>query len=264
MYDIYVLIAAQIVLESFPISSSGHVRLLELLGFNSGIIDQVQDQIFQHFLHGPTLVIIALFFWRRWTPLIIRLGRSWRIVVRLVFLVALADSITGLWYCFFAMHDVSQFPIGIGFCITALVLASLRCCAPSQPQKFAVKHALILGLVQGLALLPGISRMAITYVVARWLRFSERAALELSCAIQWPLIAAAFVRSAVQIMMVPHAEPLYSIVIAGPTLLVIAMSSVVAWFCLRLTQHCIMHNVLWCFAYYMVIPFTAWIVLTFC
>jgi undecaprenyl pyrophosphate phosphatase UppP len=55
------IIFFQILLESFPVSSSGHVELLVRLTPGSGI-----PEFFDHFLHGPTILILMILFRNDW------------------------------------------------------------------------------------------------------------------------------------------------------------------------------------------------------
>ena len=71
----YSMICTQIVTESLPISSSGHVALLAMIvGFSahngtllndahaSWLQQQLMMRSIDHFLHGPTCIIVLLFF----------------------------------------------------------------------------------------------------------------------------------------------------------------------------------------------------------
>ena len=121
-------------------------------------------------------------------------------------------------------------------------------------------HAVILGVVQGIALLPGISRMAITYATARWLRFSPRLAFELSCAIQWPLIAAAFCVSFLRLAQLPAHNELRLFIAQWQTICVIGAASLVALIGLCFVQRSMVRGTVWRFAYYMSIPLVVWVV----
>ncbi len=57
------------------------------------------------------------------------------------------------------------------------------------------RYALILGIVQGIALLPGVSRFAVVYASARWLGLPQPKAFEITWLVQWPLIFAACLQS---------------------------------------------------------------------
>src|ERR1700682_4515131 len=107
----YAIIMTQIITESLPISSSGHVILLcMLLGIApydfvlvpsenaSWRTQQLMARSVDHCLHGPTLIIVALFFYRRWTTLLTGWRKTLPIIYRLIFYVGIADFITGL--CF--------------------------------------------------------------------------------------------------------------------------------------------------------------------
>ena len=73
-------------------------------------------------------------------------------------------------------------------CITGLVLLSTRF-APAGNALPRPRSALLMGVAQALALLPGISRSGSTLAAARWQALSPAAAAELSFLMVLPLLA---------------------------------------------------------------------------
>ncbi|MCK4517723.1 hypothetical protein KAT92_03035, partial [Candidatus Babeliales bacterium] len=64
MEEILLLLFLQIVLESLPVSSSGHFVLLEkFFSLGAGV---GWTQALDHFAHGPSVLIILLVFRREW------------------------------------------------------------------------------------------------------------------------------------------------------------------------------------------------------
>lgn len=220
---LYLWITTQIVAESFPISSSSHVRVIEyLMQRASDVALRALPEHFDELLHIPTLLILALFFRHRWAPALFHIVRTWPIVVPIVLRTAIASSVTVAFYLLCAVtHWNSLLPVQIGLCITVALLFSL-CWVPRAPIKInPYVRALCLGLAQSIALLPGVSRMAITYVAGRWLGLSACHAFETSCAIHVPLIIASGVRGAWELINNPFASELLSpyfwLVIIGAT-----------------------------------------------
>src|SRR3990172_6146444 len=172
-------IATQIITESLPISSSSHIKLLEIF-FNW------QPDVpahFDDFLHGPSLIVIALFFFNRWYGLLLGGFQTISLLYATVVRVVIAATVTVAIYFFLHVVPLQQhFPLLIGLIITMLSLFSLWWCSRDNYESPTITKAVVLGFAQGVALLPGISRLGFTYVVAHWLQWSPRHALEFSFA----------------------------------------------------------------------------------
>lgn len=250
---------AQIVLESFPISSSGHMLLLDKLlaavHIAPSVNNAAQGNIFEsvdvleHFAHGATIGMVALFFFSRWAFLLRNVKRCWRIIAKIIALGFIADLCTSIFYVFFHFSSVQNyFPVGLGFFITGILLLSLRWCPTKATGTFNWRSATILGVVQGCALLPGISRLASTFVVARWLGIAPRKSFEISWLIVMPLLCAAFLNS-VRLMVMEHQA---SYLLSIPLLATMGIAMVVAYFCLCLVSRLAYSNRLWWFGVYMI------------
>lgn len=261
----YNFISVQIIAESLPISSSGHLALLALLlnrslcdvvvlssGQNSWLLQQLSVRTIDYFLHGPTCIIVALFFYNRWIIFLTQWHRTIHIAMTLLWYVVIADSITLAW--FLLLRSISfYFPLGFGFFITACALASLQWCKEQQ-QSLTSSKMIILGIVQSIALLPGISRFGSTYVAARWLGLAPRKALEISWLIQMPLMGASFLYSLIVFWQLGIPDQVLNI----GTALVMMGASIGGWYALRIAAYASNHNRMWWFACYLIIPFMLW------
>lgn len=259
MLCLYLFIILQIVAESFPISSSGHTTLFSYVASHFGcrLPEVVSTVWFNHLLHLPTVLIVMLFFEKQWTSLVCHPLRYKKIIIRLVGLVFIADAITVLFYGFFKCVGVHWFPLGVGFLITAFLLFSLRYCPQGTRTHSLLFIASILGLVQGIALLPGISRFAATYVGARWLSIDAQKSLYLSWLLQWPLIVVGSLHGLVGLYLYGLSPTLLQ-----PTLwLVILGASIAAWYGLCLVYHMVRTHQLYKWSLYMLIPFLMWLFL---
>lgn len=242
--------ATQIIIECLPISSSSHVRLVELLlaKFNYPLLDFPKHAA--DLLNIATLGVIAIFFFKRWSILLLHMYRNIYLVFEIGARTCISAFITTIIYFIFQIIDVSFFPMSIGLCITALILFSSYYCPTNNYQKPTITTSIILGIVQGIALLPGISRLASTVVVGRWLRLSPRHALETSFAIETPLMIAAFVRACIYLFKSSAQDLFFN----PATISVMLFCSVIAYGCLWITWYCVHYNYLWVFAYYLVVP----------
>lgn len=244
-------IAAQIITESFPVSSSSHIKFLEKIFSKMGgkyFLENVPKH-FEEFLHIPTLVIFALFFFSRWYPLVRHPMRSMPIFMPLILRTMLASCVTAVWYVVFLVVPMKHyFPVEIGLVITMSMLFLVRQ-APQSYKQYTWQRAFILGFVQGLALLPGISRLGSTYCAARWLQLSPRHALEASCAMYIPLLLAAGVRSSFYLFK----DAAFLQLLNVPMGLVMLLSSVVAYAGFWLVSTMSNRHHLWWFGYYLLL-----------
>ena len=252
-------------------SSSGHVAVWELFLQRFGcqtahyhylfseyfLFDLIHIGILEHFVHGATSIVIVLFFFKRWIFLIENLKRCWWIVFKIIGLTFLADCMTVPFFLARNAFGTSWFPLGFGFMITAVVLYSLRSVPHSSPASWNWRMALVLGAVQGVAFLPGVSRLAVTYAAGRWLRLPPHKALEISLLIQWPLITVAFLNS----LRILSVQSNSLMLLDGTLLLVMVSASVLAYCALAWFKTLVDAGKVWLFSLYMLVPIVAWMVL---
>ena len=189
----YLIWYLQILIESVPISSSGHVTLVQHWVYTH----LYQDTIFictelEHLMHMPTILVLTLFLVRNYNFTLMPA------LVPLSILLVFANIATVLVYLVYTRLKVkNKFPLWLGFLFTACILGSLvyQPCVLPLSAVFSYTHVLIIGFAQGIALLPGVSRLALTFVTACWLGYSCEQAFVFSCALQLPLIAAAVLRA---------------------------------------------------------------------
>jgi undecaprenyl-diphosphatase len=261
MLYFYGLIALQIVTESFPVSSSGHLALWQRLWsilfsastWDSSLYYDLQQQgmyeLFVHLLHGPTLIAVGIVFFDR-IKWYLRILYSTPCVMKDVLLfIGIADGITLFFYVLFKWVVVVHIPLVIGFCITALLLSSLYWCIYTVYRFSFITNAVVLGVVQGLSLLPGISRLGSTFVVACWLGFMPLQALELSWALQIPLICAAFLKSCVMMGM-QHCSSIFWLPHVG---WIIVGATICATLGLRLFKGMVENNYAWILSIYVML-----------
>lgn len=205
--DLYYMCAVTvpIALEGLPISSSGHVLLCAaIISRFYGSLPGLPTDL-DHIVHLPIALIVALFFAPRWLYLLTHINRLWYYLFKIIYLGFITVGTTGCVYVALKYSGVEWFPLWLGYSITTALLFSLRYCAQQHEQDLVLTKsmsqwnmysALLLGAVQGLALLPGISRLGITYVTARWLGMRAQKAFELSFLIEWPISFAGFLLGA--------------------------------------------------------------------
>lgn len=238
----------QIILESLPVSSSGHLVLAEK-------IMQWQEipKAVEYVLHGPTIVVLVLYFRATWVPLLLHCWRYRAVLLRMIFLGAAATLVTVPLYC--GMQWLAPcFPLAFGFACTASLLFSLRFVSYHH-EPMSYKKALLLGCVQGISGLPGISRLASTYVAGVWLGLPAHKSFYFSCMMQFPLICAGFLYGLFKtawfdtILLTQNHSPR-----AVSNSIAISAATAIAYILLWWVQRCMEQHTLWKFGYYMLLP----------
>ncbi len=257
MVYFYIFITVQIIAESFPMSSSGHIALLmqHAEKWELSLPAIVYAGWFNHFLHMPTALIVFLFFKKQWWVVLSHVWRCRILIIRTLLYVGIADIVTALLYFIFKIIGVSWFPLGLGFCVTIGALYSTRWYSEVTTTTLSLSTAIIIGLVQGVALLPGISRFAVTYTVARFLAFSPERSFALSWMIQWPLIVLASVHGVFELYWCSCAAEL----LRWPVWFVMLGATIGAWGGMYMMSAIVQKNMMWVFAMYMMIPLAVWI-----
>ncbi len=242
----YLIIFFAIFLESLPISSSGHVLLLQKLLSKKNIAADMNPDVLL-FLNGFTVMVLVLFFYNRWKLLVWALLRNKAIIQKIFLLGALTDGITVGFYFLYA-KKLCLFPVWIGFLITALVLASLRFCPIVIKGSWNYKNAILLGIVQSLALLPGISRFGTTFAASRWCGMNNRKSFELSFLLEFPIIVGAYLLGTYQLY---KKNQLWYVINSG-TLMISMTAIIAALIGLWIMRVIISYNYIWLFSIYLI------------
>lgn len=188
---------ATIVLESLPISSSAHLQLLYAISAYLNHTVEVLSEGLEFALHGPFAFMLALFFFKPWISFVFY-NESYTFV-QLIMRFACIELITVFFYSVFSLVGKPSVPLWIGFFISALCLASLSF-VQHTGQQFNYHTAVLLGVIQGIALIPGLSRFALTFVAARWCGFTLHQAFQLSFLIEWPLLVAGSIKGVISLL----------------------------------------------------------------
>ncbi len=185
--------------EFIPISSSGHLVVARhLMGL--GEIPVLFDVI----LHIATLIVIVTVFRERIIRIVISLLRwvgrradqSDATDLRLALLVAIATLLTAAIGLGIAELNLARFPRLVSglFIVTGAILVTARYFDGHLGyDQLGTRHALITGIAQGLAVLPGISRSGITITAALASGIDRSRAGEFSFLISVPAVLGALV-----------------------------------------------------------------------
>lgn len=248
MIVLYFILFLSIILECFPISSSGNIVFLTALleQIINGPISKDVLIIFDYISHGAIALTVGLFFFPRWIIFLKQIRKTMPILLRVCCAGIITELITVFFWIITSKINFSVLYLSIGFLITSLLLWSLRFISSRKRMiTYNVSNAWILGCAQGVALLPGISRFGTTFVVARWLGFTPKKSFELSFLIAWPINVAAFFLG---IYKLYDHQMLYLLNLQ--VLLVMLIGSSVALFCFCLVETTVYKKSFWVFSYY--------------
>ncbi len=233
---VYILWALHVLLEVLPISSSGHMMLMLGILQKRALSNNVD-----YLMHIPTLLINSIFLYNysSWTSL--------EEFVQYAVLAMCAASITAV--CYFVVKG-NKFPLWLGFLITSLLLFSVKWIPYYEVHTITFVKACIIGFVQGCALLPGISRLAATFVTGCWLDLSLQESFLFSLAIQMPLMGAAVTKALFEMYVKQKREISWNL--AGT--IVLGISTFLAYKLLGFVYILLKNGTTTAFAWYMLIP----------
>lgn len=213
LFHLLLMALIQGITEFLPISSSGHLILLPNL---TGLEDQ--GQVIDVAVHVGTLGAVVLYFWRDvamavgGVPRLLR-GRIDTEGARLAFLLALATvpvvifgvilKVTGLDD---ALRSVAV--VGWTMLIFGLVLywADQRGAQVKHARDWTLRDALIMGLWQAVALIPGTSRSGITITAGRMLGYDRESATRVAMLMSIPTIIASGVLLGTEVVATADAQ----------------------------------------------------------
>lgn len=177
--------------EFLPISSSGHLLLGRMLmGFT--IDESPAYKMLDILLHVGTLIPVLIVFWKDWWAILKNPFKSKTLLLlfiasipTLVFKVIFDDFIDGC--------DTGWF-LGVSFLMTAVFLLVSEYVSGKKTRKTdkpGFFHAIVMGCMQGIALLPGVSRSGSTLAGGLLSGLDRKHAAKFSFMMSAPAIAGA-------------------------------------------------------------------------
>jgi undecaprenyl-diphosphatase len=195
--NLVLLALIQGITEFLPVSSSGHLVLLPAL---TGFADQ--GQVIDVAVHVGTLGAVILYFWRDVRMALsgipgLLTGRLDSPGARLAFHLLVATIpviLAGLILHVTGLADALRSITVIGWTMLLfgilLYWADRRGPTSRQAEGWTLKDAVIMGLWQAVALIPGTSRSGITITAGRLLGYDRESAARLAMLMSIPTIAA--------------------------------------------------------------------------
>ena len=255
MFETTILAILQGIAEFLPISSSGHLVLGKaLLG-----VDEPGIRL-DIFLHVGTLFAIAAFYWKVIWKIVrgafttgdaesLPLRQSWSYIAKIV-VSAIPAGIVGVLFKdqleeFFS----SPHAVGAALLFTGVVLLATKV-LPKGDRQVSFWSALVMGVAQAVAILPGVSRSGMTIAAAKASKVEPAKAAEFSFLMSAPPIAGAALLEVLKAMKnhcpeCPSTETAWPLVIYGG-----ALAAVVGYFSLAVLLRTLKSDRFWLFGPY--------------
>ena len=186
MLEAIILGIVQGITEFLPVSSTAHLILFPWF-FNWG--GEVDSLTFDIALHTGTLLALLLCFWKDWVDLFLKKQR----LLVLIILASIPAGVSG-----FLLNDMIEnnlrnpLVISIMLIIFGIVmLVAEKIYKYKGMEKLEFKDAIIIGIAQAVAIIPGVSRSGITISAGLFRGFEREAAARFSFLLSTPIIAGA-------------------------------------------------------------------------
>lgn len=201
LVDILILAVVQGFTEFLPVSSSGHLVVLSAW-MSGGVPGQLDVADLNVVLHIGTLFSIIVFYWQR----IWRLVGEDRRVIRLLVIGTIPAVVLGLTIKL-TCEQLVENPLlaGLMLPITGLMLlwAERHMQGQREYRELSDRQALLIGLSQSAAILPGLSRSGTTICAGLGLDLSPKSAATFSFLLAIPAIAGAGLLTTIKLVRHP-------------------------------------------------------------
>lgn len=243
--------------EILPISSSGHILVLEnLMGLNTSLT-------FSVFLHLGSLLAVFIYFHKEIKDLclsffsyIFKKSREEQTTKNFHFIILLmiATLPAGIIGVLFndAIDQIFYRPIFVilGFYITALLLFLIRYTKTKRTiEQMTWKDALYVGLAQAIGIIPGISRSGITISALKSRNLDDDSAAHFSFFMLMPVTLGSFIVEVIKVLKTPLENIKTSIL---PISVCVIVSLIATYISLHLFLKLIKKGKLWYFSLYLI------------
>lgn len=190
MFEIIVLGIVQGLTEFIPISSSGHLVIGQ--NFFSG----ASDHLFLEFINIGTLLALLVFFRKKILTIIkdVFVRKNYRLA-RNIIITAVPAGVVGFVLADFIGSSAffgSVVVVMVTLAVVGVIMVVLEKLPKASPVKngeaLPAKRALVIGLAQVFALIPGVSRSGSTIIAGRLSGLSPAAAAEYSFLASLPIM----------------------------------------------------------------------------
>ena len=184
-----ILSIIQGITEWFPVSSSGHLALMQyFFGF--------QDLPFDVFLHFASIFAIVIIFWKDIIEILRQ--KNWK-YAGLIILAILPAFLFGVLLKDFIISSFNNLLfLGLFFIFSGIVIFSTKF-SKNRKSEISSVEALFIGIMQVFALFPGISRSGMTISAGLFAGLKKQEVVKFSFLLAIPVILGASLAEAPQI-----------------------------------------------------------------
>ena len=246
IWQALVLGAVQGLTEFLPVSSSGHLTLVQnAFGMSGDLL------LFDTLLHVGTLVAVFAVLWRDIAALLRRLISA---PVGYLIIATIPAVIVTLFFEDFiseAFASTAGVPLGVGFIVTSLLMFVTPLFKPGKipMEKMGVLRPFLIGVAQAVAILPSISRSGATIFTGLATGVRREDVAKFSFLMSIPAILGSVVFQAKDIVGVGMSEALSGM---SPVAVLLGMiaAAVTGYLALKLVYDTVRNGKLWVFGVY--------------
>jgi undecaprenyl-diphosphatase len=186
MLEALILGIVQGITEFLPVSSTAHLILFPWFFKWSGEVDTLT---FDVALHAGTLLALILCFWKDWLDLIFKKQKLFGMII----LASIPAGIAGFFLNDIAENELRE-PLLISLMLVIVgivMLISEKSNRHRDLKNTGLKDAIIIGIAQAFAIIPGVSRSGITISAGLFRGFEREESARFSFLLSTPIIAGA-------------------------------------------------------------------------
>ncbi len=239
--------------EFLPVSSSGHLVMAQHW---FGQFSE-ENLLYDVMLHMATVTAILLYFWQD----LLTLGKGYlglpteqgsmfqgceRQTIHYVLLASVPTAIIGLGVQSIGIETLAQpWVVAVMFLITGVILWVTRAGNSDRTAKdMRARDALLIGIIQGAAVFPGISRSGSTIAGGMFLGLDRELAARFSLLISMPAIVGATLLELIKVLGDAHDS--LEVYVVG-----MAVAALVGYWSIGVILRLVRHNNFYLFSYYL-------------
>ncbi len=215
--------------EFLPISSSGHLLLGRML-LGLTIEESPAYKMLDILLHVGTLIPVLIVFWKDWWAILRNPFKSKTLL--LLFIASLPTLVVKVVFDDFIDSCDTGWFLGVSFLMTAIFLLVAEYVSGRKAHKTdkpGFPHAIIMGCMQGVALLPGVSRSGSTLAGGLLSGLNRKSAAKFSFMMSAPAIVGALLLEGKDAVENGWIKDLA----VGPTIVGVIVAAVVGYLAIR-------------------------------